>query len=82
MVGISWTHLIRFIADEDGQIHLGQLVDTTRDVGLDNLEGRVIKAYHIDGTVFDGIISDKIFSIKQVRLQFTLASTILKQDDK
>jgi hypothetical protein len=50
----SWTHLIRFVAKEDHQVHVGQLVDTTRDVGLDTLEGKEIKAYEISGTIFNG----------------------------
>ncbi|KAH8548137.1 fumarylacetoacetate hydrolase [Umbelopsis sp. PMI_123] len=39
---MAWTHLIRFIAKEDSKIHFGQLVDTTRDIGLDSLSGHPI----------------------------------------
>ncbi|KAI0398035.1 5-carboxymethyl-2-hydroxymuconate isomerase [Xylariaceae sp. FL0594] len=54
----EWTHLIRFIAKEDQQTHLGQLVDTTRDVGRDSVDGDVeIRAYLIRGTIFDGRIA-------------------------
>ncbi len=60
-----WTHLIRFVASEDNQIHLGQLVDTTRDVGLDSLNGHPIKAYLIDGTIYDGKISKEVLTAKQ-----------------
>ncbi|KAI1431048.1 5-carboxymethyl-2-hydroxymuconate isomerase [Xylaria sp. CBS 124048] len=52
----NWTHLIRFVAREDHQEHLGQLVDTTRDVGLDSVAGHEIKAYLVRGTIFDGRI--------------------------
>ncbi|KAH0592481.1 hypothetical protein MHUMG1_09752 [Metarhizium humberi] len=50
-----WTHLIRFVAVEDDQIHLGQLVDTSRDVGLDSVNGVEIKAYLITGDIFNGL---------------------------
>ena len=64
----SWTHLIRFIAVEDSQVHLGQLVDTSRDVGQDSVEGIEIAAKVIDGTIFDGRITDEVMHVKQVRL--------------
>lgn len=50
----DWTHLIRFEAQEDGQIYLGQVVDVSRDVGLDHLNNTPIKAYKVQGSVFDG----------------------------
>ncbi|KAL4877856.1 hypothetical protein BJY04DRAFT_230298 [Aspergillus karnatakaensis] len=62
----SWTHLIRFIAEEDSKVHLGQLVDTTRDVGQDTLNGEKIAAYLIDGTIFDGRITEHILHVKQL----------------
>lgn len=64
----SWTHLIRFVAVEDGQIHLGQPVDTTRDAGLDSVNGVKIAAYAIEGTVFDGRVTKEIIHVKDVRL--------------
>lgn len=64
----SWTHLIRFIAVEDNQIHLGQLVDATRDVGLDSLNGVKIAAYDIIGTVFDGNVTSNILHVASVSL--------------
>ncbi|GLA13293.1 hypothetical protein AnigIFM62618_010279 [Aspergillus niger] len=51
---MSWTHLIRFIAVEDSQTHLGQLVDPTRDVGEDSVNGVDIAAYLINGDIFNG----------------------------
>ncbi|KAI1812825.1 5-carboxymethyl-2-hydroxymuconate isomerase [Poronia punctata] len=55
MDGGDWTHIIRFIAKEDHQVHLGQLVDPTRDAGKDSLDGEVgIKAYLVRGSIFDG----------------------------
>jgi hypothetical protein len=62
----SWTHLIRFIAKEDYQEHIGQLVDTTRDVGLDTFEGREVKAYNINGTVFDGKVTRAILTVQPI----------------
>lgn len=64
---MSWTHLIRFIAVEDSQEHLGQLVDTTRDIGKDSVNGVEIAAYLIDGTIFDGRVSTTVMHVKQVK---------------
>ncbi|CAG7918066.1 unnamed protein product [Penicillium olsonii] len=61
-----WTHLIRFIAVEDSQVHLGQLVDTSRDVGRDSVEGVEIAANVIEGTIFDGRVTDEIMHVKQI----------------
>lgn len=63
----SWTHLVRFIAVEDCQVHLGQLVDTTRDVGRDTVDGVEIAVKVIEGTIFDGRVTDEIMHVKQVR---------------
>ncbi|KAL3429931.1 hypothetical protein BDV09DRAFT_189702 [Aspergillus tetrazonus] len=49
----SWTHLVQSLTIEDNQVHLGQLVDTTRDAGRDSADGLEIAVYVIDGTVFD-----------------------------
>lgn len=68
------THIIRFIANEDSREHIGQLVDTSRDVGLDSVEGKEIKAYLINGTIFQGEITDKVYTVKQ------LLSPVSKQD--
>lgn len=60
------THIIRFIANEDHRVHIGQLVDTKRDVGLDSVEGKEIKAYLINGSIFDGEVTDKVYTVKQL----------------
>jgi 2-keto-4-pentenoate hydratase/2-oxohepta-3-ene-1,7-dioic acid hydratase in catechol pathway len=64
----SWTHLIRFIAEEDGQVYLGQLVDTSRDVGLDSLSKETpIRAYEIQGTIYSGVIlKNKVLTVKHL----------------
>lgn len=64
----NWTHLIRFRAVEDGQVHLGQLVDTSRDVGLDSFRGTPIKAYLINGDAFNGVITNNVYTVSHVRL--------------
>jgi hypothetical protein len=51
---------------EDNQTHIGQLVDTSRDVGLDLYESREIKAYLINGTIFDGEITKTLLTVKYV----------------
>ena len=68
----SWTHLIRFVAVEDGRIHLGQLVDTTRDVGEDSVEGVKIQAFVIEGTLFDGRVTQEILTVEKVCGVFAL----------
>lgn len=60
------THIVRFVAAEDNRIHVGQLVDTSRDIGLDSLEGRKVEAYLINGTIFNGEVTDKIYTVKQL----------------
>ena len=51
----SWTHLIRFTAVEDGQIHLGQPEDTSRDIGRDTVDNVPIKAFLISGDAYTGV---------------------------
>lgn len=65
----SWTHLIRFIAVEDGQIHLGQLVDPTRDIGQDSLDGVSIHAFVIEGSIYDGRVTERKLEVKQICLR-------------
>lgn len=68
------THIIRFIANEDNRIHLGQLVDTSRDVGLDSFEGKEIKAYLINGSIFQPQVTKHVYTVK------TLLSPIAKEE--
>ncbi|KAJ5379918.1 uncharacterized protein N7496_002346 [Penicillium cataractarum] len=62
----DWTHLIRFIAEEDSLVHLGQLVDVTRDIGRDSVDGVEIAAYVIEGTIFDGKVTKDVLHVKQL----------------
>jgi len=63
----SWTHLIRFIAQEDGQIHLGQ-VDSKKypDVGLATYEGKNVEAKLVTGSIFDGVVTERVYHVAQV----------------
>ena len=60
------THIIRFIANEDNRIHLGQPVDTSRDVGLDSFEGKEIRAYLLNGSIFDADVTSNVRTVKQL----------------
>lgn len=62
----SPTHIVRFIAAEDNRVHLGQPVDTTRDIGLDTLNGIEIKVYLINGTIFSGEVTGHVLTVKQL----------------
>jgi hypothetical protein len=63
----NWTHLVRFIAQEDGQIHLGQ-VDARKwpDIGLATISDQKVEVKLVKGSVFDGIVTEKILHIAQV----------------
>jgi hypothetical protein len=61
-----WTHLIRFVAIEDNQEHLGQLVDTPRDIGKDSVNGIQIAAYIVNGTIFGGRVTEIVKHVRQV----------------
>lgn len=63
----NWTRLVRFIAEEDGQIHYGE-VDTKKysDIGLATLGGEKITARLIQGSIFDGVVTDKNLTIGRV----------------
>ena len=51
---------------EDDKVHLGQLVDTTRDVGKDSVEGISIQTYRIEGSIFDGKVTQQKLTVKKV----------------
>ena len=71
----KWSHLIRFLAREDGQVHLGQLVDPSRDPGLDSVSGTEIKAYLINGDVYNGVVTGHILTVERVG---PLSSTVTR----
>ncbi|OAQ70664.1 fumarylacetoacetate hydrolase [Pochonia chlamydosporia 170] len=62
-----WTHLIRFIAEEDGQIHLGQINPQEHpDIGLSAFEGKKIAAKLITGSIFDGQVIEKTLTVSRL----------------
>ena len=63
---MSWTRLIRFIAREDGQIHLGQV--ESYDVGLAAADGNTITANVITGSVFGGQVTGRKLTVDKVRI--------------
>ncbi|KAK2801393.1 hypothetical protein FQN50_007779 [Emmonsiellopsis sp. PD_5] len=71
----NWTHLIRFIAEEDGQIHYGN-IDAKKypDVGLAHLNGEKIEATLVYGSIFDGLKTDRKLTVA------TLLSPISMED--
>lgn len=64
----NWSRLIRFIAEEDGQVHLGE-VDGGRDIGLALLNKETVTAKLVTGSVFDGTVTEKQLHVAQVRFQ-------------
>ena len=62
-----WTHLVRFLAEEDGQIHLGQ-VDHGKwpDIGLATYNGERVGVKLISGSVFDGAVTSTTMHISKV----------------
>lgn len=62
-----WSHLVRFLAEEDGQIHLGQ-VDARKwpDVGQSIYDGERIDVELVTGSVFDGTLTGKTLHISKV----------------
>jgi hypothetical protein len=75
----SWTHLIRFVAEETGQVHLGQ-IDPSQypDVGLASVEGKTIRAKEVTGSIFDGVVTNKELTVKHVlHLKFFKANAKL-----
>ncbi|KAF3937933.1 hypothetical protein ABW19_dt0210636 [Dactylella cylindrospora] len=60
----TWKNLARFIAEEDGQEHIGD-VDPKEfpDVGLAVFEGKKVTAKIINGTLFDGEVTDKTMTV-------------------
>jgi hypothetical protein len=66
-----WTHLVRFLAEEDGQIHLGQIdTNVCPDVGLALYKGERINATLVAGSVFDGSVTDKTMTISKVGFSY------------
>lgn len=63
---VSWTHLIRFEAEEDGCVHLGQLSDTSLDIGTELADGRPIEAYRIRGDIYNATVTEQLLTVRKV----------------
>ena len=62
------THIIRFMAKEDSHVHLGQPLDTNRDVGLGSIEEMEIKAYLMNGSVFNEDVTETVLTVHHLVL--------------
>ncbi|KAI0034091.1 hypothetical protein K488DRAFT_77464 [Vararia minispora EC-137] len=64
----QWSRLIRFVALETSEIHIGEPVDATLDVGLAISQKRLVKAYEILGSALDPAaqVSQNILTVQQL----------------
>ncbi|KLO89203.1 bifunctional 4-hydroxyphenylacetate degradation enzyme [Fusarium fujikuroi] len=63
----NWSHLVRFLAEEDGQVHLGQIDhEAWPDVGISLEKGQKIQAKLIQGCVFDGVVTERLLTVKEL----------------
>ena len=63
----NWTRLIRFLAEEDGQIHLGEVdAKAYLNIGPAILNGEKITARLVRGSIFDGFVTDKCLHVATV----------------
>lgn len=79
----NWTHLVRFISEEDGQVQLGQ-VDSNKypDVGFAVLNGERIAVKLVQGSIFDGRVIDTTMHIARVCMLPSPASLVsIRQTD-
>ncbi|KAJ7055099.1 fumarylacetoacetate hydrolase [Mycena amicta] len=74
----QWTRLIRFVAAETAQVHIGQPVESGLDVGLAASRGGVIKAHEIVGSALDTAaqVTSRVLTVKQ------LLSPLAREDVK
>jgi len=65
-VKTRWTRLIRFVAVETSQIHIGQPIDPQLDVGLAVADNKQVLAHEILGSPFDPAaqLTKNILSVK------------------
>ncbi|KAJ7181586.1 hypothetical protein C8R43DRAFT_969572 [Mycena crocata] len=64
----QWTRLIRFVAAETAQVHIGQPIDAALDVGLAAHHGKPIKAHEIVGSALDPAahVTKTVLTVKQL----------------
>lgn len=65
-VSTEWTTLARYVGS-DGEVHLGQPVDSSIDVGLAVAAGEEVKVHRIDGDIYNGQVTSTVDVIKKVR---------------
>lgn len=67
MTATTWTHLVRFIAEEDKQVHLGN-VDVSKypDVGLSTFKGQKVAVNLVTGSAFSGTVTEKVMHIERL----------------
>ncbi|KAK6440386.1 hypothetical protein LTR95_003393 [Oleoguttula sp. CCFEE 5521] len=71
-----WTHLIRFIAKEDGLVHIGQIdAQAFPDVGLSAVHGDSIVARVVTGSVFDGVVTDQELHVDRLLSPLSMEQT-------
>ncbi|KAK4861241.1 hypothetical protein LT330_004157 [Penicillium expansum] len=63
----NWTNLVRFISEEEGQIHLGE-VDTNKypDIGLAVLNEERIAVKLVKGSIFDGVVTETVVHVARL----------------
>ncbi|KAI0757987.1 fumarylacetoacetate hydrolase [Fomes fomentarius] len=64
----QWTRLIRFVAAETAQVHIGEPVDSKLDVGLAFHQKKPIKAYEIVGSAFESSaqVTKNVLTVKEL----------------
>ncbi|KIN99193.1 hypothetical protein M404DRAFT_1004870 [Pisolithus tinctorius Marx 270] len=67
-VRTQWTRLIRFVAAETAQVHIGQPVDPTLDVGLAAWNKQVIRVHEILGSALDSAaqLTNTVLTVKEL----------------
>ncbi|KAI6011827.1 hypothetical protein EDC04DRAFT_2958243 [Pisolithus marmoratus] len=67
-VRTQWTRFIRFVAAETAQVHVGQPVDPTLDIGLAAWSKQDIQAYEISGSALDPAaqLTSTILTVKEL----------------
>jgi len=68
LIKTNWTRLIRFVAVETSQVHIGEPVDKTLDIGLAYHQKKPIKAYEIKGSALDATsqVTNKVLTVKDL----------------
>ncbi|EMD40397.1 hypothetical protein CERSUDRAFT_80071 [Gelatoporia subvermispora B] len=64
----AWTRLIRFVAAETAQVHIGEPIDPKLDVGLASVQRKPIKAYEIVGSALSPAaqVTKTVLTVKEL----------------